>query len=258
MSNIHPTAMIAKSAKIDPSVKIGAYSVIGDKVCIAKDTIIHSHVVIDKNTLIGECNQIFPFATLGGDPQDLKYMGEETFLHIGDRNVIRESCTFHRGTGEEGVTKIGNDNLFMVNTHIAHDCLVGHDNVLANNVGLAGHVRVGNFVVIGGQSGVHQFCRIDDYAMVGAASLIVKDVAAFMMVAGNPAKESGLNVEGMRRKGWSKQTIGTLKLAHKIVFRSGLMTKEAVVELQKLVDEEPKVGLLIESIHHSTRGLVRG
>lgn len=258
MANIHPTAIIAESASIDPSVKIGAYSIIGENVNIGENTIIHSHVVIVKNTKIGRHNEIFSFAVLGEDPQDLKYGGEETFLEIGDDNRIRESCTFHRGTGDGGsFTKVGNNNLFMVNTHIAHDCVVGNNNIFANNVGIAGHIHIGNHVIVGGQSGIHQFCRVDDYAMIGAGSLIVKDVGAFMMVEGNPAKEKGLNLEGMRRKKWSAKTIATLRLAHKIAFRSGLMTTDAIVELEKLVADEPKVQLLINSIRQSRRGLTR-
>lgn len=258
MSNIHPTAIIDKTASIDPSVIIGAYSIIGENVNIGKKTIIHPHVIIGKNTTIGKHNEIFQFASIGEDPQDLKFAGEETFLEIGDDNRIREACTFHRGTADGGsFTKIGNNNLFMVNTHIAHDCVVGNNNVLANNVGVAGHVHIGNHVVVGGQSGIHQFCKIDDYAMIAAASLILKDVAAFLMVGGNPARAKGLNIEGMRRKNWSKETINILNQAYRIIFRSGLITKDAIKELEHLLPKEPKVQLLIDSIQNSERGLMR-
>lgn len=258
MSNIHPTAMIAQSASIDPSVLIGPYCIIGDNVNIGENTVLHSHVVIGKNTKIGRHNEIFQFASLGSDPQDLKYAGEETFLEIGDDNRIREACTFHRGTGDGGsFTKIGNNNLFMVNTHIAHDCVVGNNNVLANNVGIAGHVHIGNSVVVGGQSGIHQFCRIDDYSMVAAGTIIVKDVMAFAMVSGNPARTVGLNKEGMRRKKWSPQTIDTLMKAYHIVFRSGLVVSEAVERLEKLVADEPKIQMMIHSLRQSRRGMTR-
>lgn len=256
--HIHPTAIIDPTAEIHPSVKIGAYCIIGNDVTIGADSVLHSHVVVAKNTRIGERNEIFQFASIGEDCQDLKYQGEITWLEIGDDNKIREACSFHRGTAQDkGLTKIGSRNLFMVNTHIAHDCVVGDDNILANNVGVAGHVTIGNHVIVGGNSGIHQFCRIDDYSMVGGASLILKDVAAFNMVSGNPAKSYGLNIEGMRRKGWSKQTIDTLKDAYKIAFRSGLIKQEALDELQKLLTLEPKVQLLIDSLYHSERGLIR-
>ena len=203
-------------------------------------------------------NEIYQFASIGENPQDLKYAGEPTYLEIGDHNRIREACTIHRGTVQDrGITRIGNQNLLMVNVHIAHDCVVGDDNVLANNVGVAGHAHIGNHVIIGGQSGVHQFCRIDDYSMVGGASLIVKDVAAYVMASGNPAKAHGLNKEGMRRKGWSKDTIKALDEAYRLVFRSGLLRDEALDELTKLVEKEPKIQLLIDSINNSKRGLVR-
>ena len=256
--HIHPTAIIDPTAEIHPSVKIGAYCIIGNDVTIGADSVLHSHVVVAKNTRIGERNEIFQFASIGEDCQDLKYQGEITWLEIGDDNKIREACSFHRGTAQDkGLTKIGSRNLFMVNTHIAHDCVVGDDNILANNVGVAGHVTIGNHVIVGGNSGIHQFCRIDDYSMVGGASLILKDVAAFNMVSGNPAKSYGLNIEGMRRKGWSKQTIDTLKDAYKIAFRSGLIKQEALDELQKLLTLEPKVQLLIDSLSCSERGLIR-
>ena len=258
MSNIHPTAIIDKSASIDPSVIIGAYSIIGENVNIGENTVIHPHVIIGKNTKIGKHNEIFQFASLGSDPQDLKFAGEETFLEIGDDNRIREACTFHRGTSDGGnFTKIGNNNLFMVNTHIAHDCVVGNNNILANNVGVAGHVHIGNHVVIGGQSGIYQFCKIDDYSMIAGASLILKDVAAFLMVGGNPARAKGLNVEGMRRKKWSKDTIDALRQAYRIVFQSSLVTQDAIAELEKLAIHEPKVQMMINSIRQSERGLTR-
>lgn len=255
--NIHPTAIIDPSAIIHDSVQIGAYCVIGENVVIGENSRLKNHVVIAKNTTIGKNNQIFQFASLGDDPQDLKYAGEISHLVIGDNNIIREACSFHRGTGSGGVTSIGNHNLFMVNTHIAHDCVVGDYNVLANNVGVAGHVVIGDYVVIGGNSGIHQFCRIDSYSMTAGASLILKDVAAFVLVGGNPAKVYGLNTEGMRRKGWSKQTIDVLDKAYRLIFRSGLLKAEALLALLPLCQQEPKVQLLINSLQNSQRGLIR-
>lgn len=256
---IHPTAIIDPSATIHPSAKIGPYCIVGEKVTIGADTVLHRHVVITRNTRIGERNEIFQFASIGEDCQDLKYHGEETWLEIGNDNRIREACSIHRGTlQDKGLTKIGHGNLLMVNTHIAHDCVIGDDNVIANNVGIAGHVRVGSHVIIGGNSGVHQFCKIDDFCLIGGASLILKDVAAFNMVSGNPAKSHGLNIEGMRRKGWSKQTIDYLRHAYRLIFREGLTKAEAITALtENLLPHEPKVQLLIDSMLNSERGLVR-
>lgn len=256
---IHPTAIIDATAQLHPTVTVGPYCIVGHDVVIGAGTVLHSHVVVAKCTRIGERNEIFQFASIGEDCQDLKYKGEETWLEIGDDNKIREACSFHRGTAQDkGLTKIGNRNLFMVNTHIAHDCVVGDDNVIANNVGVAGHVKIGNQIVIGGNAGIHQFCKIDDYSMIGGASLILKDVAAFNMVSGNPAKSHGLNLEGMRRKGWSKQTIDHLREAYRVMFRSGLTKEEAIAALSKdLLPNEPKVQLLINSLMNSERGLVR-
>lgn len=257
--SIHPTAIVDASAIIHPSAQIGAYCIVGEQVSIGAETILHSHVVVKKWTKIGERNEIFQFASIGEDCQDLKYQGEETWLEIGDDNRIREACSIHRGTVQDkGLTKIGSRNLLMVNTHIAHDCVVGDDNVIANNVGIAGHVKIGNHIIIGGNSGVHQFCKIDDFALIGGASLILKDVAAFNMVSGNPAKSHGLNIEGMRRKGWSKDTINYLRQAYRLIFRSGLIKDEALRAVtEQVLPHEPLVQLLLDSLKNSERGLVR-
>lgn len=257
--NIHPTAIIHETANIHPNVHIGAYSIIGENVTIGADTIIHEHVVIRKWTRIGERNRFFQFCSIGEDCQDLKYQGEETWLEIGNDNTFRESCSVHRGTiQDKELTKIGNNNLFMGNTHIAHDCNIGNHNITANNVGIAGHVKIGNHIIIGGNSGIHQFCRIDDYSIVAGASLILKDVTAFSMVGGNPATSHGFNIEGMKRKNWSKETIQNLQKAYKIVFRSGLITADAIEKLtNEILPEEPLVQLLIDSINHSQRGIIR-
>lgn len=259
MSQIHPTAIIASSATIDDTAVIGPYCIVGDEVSIGAHTVLHRHVVIARLTRIGKYNQFYQFASIGEDPQDLKYAGERTWLEIGDHNVIREACSLHRGTAQDkALTKIGDNNLLMVNTHIAHDCLIGDDNVLANNVGIAGHVTIGNHAIIGGNSGIHQFCRVDDYSLVGGASLILKDVAAFTMVSGNPAAAHGLNIEGMRRKNWSKYTIDILRDAYRIVFRSGLTTSQALEILQQeYLSKEPKIQLLVDSLQQSKRGVVR-
>ena len=262
MSNhdlIHPTAIIDSSAKFAPDVKIGPYSVIGPNVTIGAGTQLHSHVVVGGYTRIGENNEIFQFASVGEVCQDLKYQGEETWLEIGNNNKIREHCSLHRGTVQDrGLTKIGDNNLLMVNTHIAHDCVIGDNNIFANNVGIAGHVRVGNFVVVGGNSGIHQFCKIDSYSMVGGASLILKDVPAYVMVSGNPAHAFGMNVEGMRRKGWSKNTIQGLREAFKLIYKENLTTAQAIEKINvDILPEVSEVQLLINSLLESKRGIVR-
>lgn len=259
MSQIHPTALISPSATIDDTAIIGPYCIVGDEVTIGAHTVLHRHVVVSKLTRIGTHNEFFQFASIGEDCQDLKYAGERTWLEIGDYNTIREACSLHRGTAQDkGLTKIGSHNLLMVNTHVAHDCVIGDHNVIANNVGVAGHVTIGDHIIIGGNSGIHQFCRVDDYSLVGGASLILKDVAAYTMVSGNPAKAHGLNVEGMRRKGWTQQSIDMLRQAYKTIFRSGLTSAQALTVLkEELLPQEPKVQLLIDSLEHTERGVVR-
>lgn len=256
---IHPTAIIDSSAKIADDVSIGPYSIIGAEVEIGSGCEIGPHVVIKGPTKIGKNNRIFQFATVGEECQDKKFKGERTYLEIGDNNVIRENCTIHRGTvQDESITRIGNNNLFMVNTHIAHDCVVGNDCIFANNAGLAGHVKVGNNVIIGGNTGVHQFCQIGSHAMTGGASLVLKDIPAFVMVFGNPAQATGMNFEGMRRRGWSSETIGLLKRAYKIVYRQGLTLEVAIAQLEAdILPVCPEVGLFIDSLKASTRGITR-
>jgi UDP-N-acetylglucosamine acyltransferase len=256
---IHSTAIIDSSAVIAKDVKIGPYTIIGPNVTIGSGTTVHSHVVIGANTRIGEGNEIFQFASVGEVCQDLKYAGEETWLEIGDNNKIREHCSLHRGTAQDqGLTKIGSNNLLMVNTHIAHDCVVGNNNIFANNVGVAGHVHIGDFVVVGGNSGIHQFCKIDSYSMIGGASLILKDVPAYVMVSGNPAHAFGLNIEGMRRKGWSKNVISGLRDAFKLIYKSGLTTEQSIQEITaNILPNIPEAQLLIDSLNESKRGIVR-
>jgi UDP-N-acetylglucosamine acyltransferase len=256
---IHPTAIIDPSAQLAEDVQIGAYCIIGPNVSIAAATKIHSHVVIAENTRIGQHNEIFQFCSIGERCQDLKYRGEETWLEIGDHNSIREHSSLHRGTvQDQSLTKVGSHNLLMVNTHIAHDCVIGDHNVIANNAGIAGHVHIADYVIIGGNSGVHQFCHIDSYSMIGGASLIVKDVPAFVMASGNPAHAFAMNFEGMRRKGWSQETIDGLKQAFKILYRSNLTTLQAIEQIeQQILPSVAQAQLLIDSLKKSKRGIVR-
>ncbi|WP_326518089.1 acyl-ACP--UDP-N-acetylglucosamine O-acyltransferase [Acinetobacter sp. CAAS 2-6] len=262
MSNndlIHSTAIIDSSAVIAPDVQIGPYCIIGPNVTIGAGTKLHSHVVVGGFTRIGQHNEIFQFASVGEVCQDLKYRGEETWLEIGDHNRIREHCSLHRGTVQDNsLTKIGSHNLLMVNTHIAHDCIVGDHNIFANNVGVAGHVHVGSHVVVGGNSGIHQFCKIDSYSMIGGASLIVKDVPAYVMASGNPAHAFGLNIEGMRRKGWSKDVIQGLREAFKLIYKANLTTEQAVAQIRtEILPQVPEAQLLVDSLENSARGIVR-
>jgi UDP-N-acetylglucosamine acyltransferase len=256
---IHPTAIIDSSAVLADDVIVGAYSIIGAEVELGAGCEISSHVVIKGPTKIGKNNRIFQFATVGEDCQDKKYQGERTFLEIGDNNVIRETCTIHRGTVQDnGITRIGNNNLFMVNVHIAHDCVVGNDCIFANNAGLAGHVKVGDGVIFGGNTGVHQFCQIGSHAMMGGASLVLKDIPAFVMVSGNPAQAAGMNFEGMRRRGWSSETITLLKRAYKIVYRQGLTLDVAIQQLeQDILPVCPEAALFIDTLKSATRGITR-
>ena len=262
MSNtdlIHPTAIIDDSAILAADVQVGPYCIIGPHVTIGAGTKLHSHVVVGGYTRIGEHNEIFQFASIGEVCQDLKYHGEETWLEIGDHNTIREHCSLHRGTvQDQGLTKIGSHNLLMVNTHIAHDCVVGNHNIMANNVGVAGHVHVGDHVILGGNSGIHQFCKIGSYSMVGAASLIVKDVPAYVMASGNPAHAFAMNFEGMRRKGWSKEVIQALREAFKLVYKAGLTKEQALERIRAdLLPQYAEIGLFVDSIEQSERGIVR-
>jgi UDP-N-acetylglucosamine acyltransferase len=255
---IHPSAIIDASAQLAPDVEVGAYSVIGPDVEIGAGTVIGPHVVVSRLTRIGERNRIFQFASVGEDGQDKKYKNEPTRLEIGDDNIIREFCSIHRGTAQDqGLTKIGDRNLFMTNVHIAHDCMIGNDCIIASGSGVSGHVHIGDQVILGGMTGVHQFCHIGSYAMTAGCSLVVKDVPAYVMVGGNPCKAFGMNFEGMRRKGWAAETIAALKRAYKVVYRDGLTLELALLELEKMVTETPEVQLFMDSLKASTRGIVR-
>ena len=255
---IHPTAIIDPSANLAADVEVGPYSIIGADVEIGAGTVIGSHVVIKGPTRIGERNRIFQFASVGEDCQDKKYQGEPTRLEIGDDNQIREYVSIHRGTvQDQGLTRIGSRNLLMTSVHIAHDVVMGSDCILATGTGIAGHVHIGDSVILGGMTGVHQFCIIGSYAMTAGCSLVVKDIPAYVMVGGNPASAYAMNFEGMRRRGWSNDTINTLKKAYRIVYRDKLTLEAAIVEAEKLVAECPEVGLFIDSLKASTRGIVR-
>ncbi len=258
MSDIHPTAVIDPSASIGEGVSIGPYSVIGADVTIGKGSWIGPHVVVNGPTTIGEENRIYQFASIGEAPQDLKYDGEPTRLEIGDRNTIRESVTINRGTpGGGGVTKVGNDNLFMAYIHIAHDCHVGNNVIFSNNTSLAGHATVGDCVILSGFTLVHQFCSIGSYAFTGMGSAISKDVPPYLIVNGNPSAPHGLNKVGLKRRGFSDETIRELLHAYKVLYRKGLTLDEAKLELAKMAEGSEEVKRFYDFIMASKRSVIR-
>ena len=261
-ANIHSTAIIHEGAQLHPSVTVGAYSVIGSHVKVGAGTRIGPHCVIEGYTTIGEDNQIFQFASLGAQPQDKKYAGEPTQLVIGDRNTIREFCTFNTGTAQDsGVTRVGNDNWIMAYVHIAHDCVVGNHTILANNATLAGHVHLGDWVILGGLTGVHQFVKIGAHAMSGFASRIAQDVPPYMMVEGNPLAVRGFNIEGLRRRGFTPERIQAVKQMHNLLYRQGLTLQAAQQSIGDLLTEIPEatadIALMQEFLQASTRGIAR-
>lgn len=255
---IHPSAIIDPTAKIAADVEIGPWTMIGADVEIGKGTWIGPHVVIKGPTKIGEGNKIFQFNSIGEDPQDKKFQGEITYLEIGDRNVIREFCTFNRGTAQDkGVTRIGNDNLFMAYVHLAHDCVVGNHTIFANNASLAGHVIIEDHAILSAYSGVLQFCRVGQHSFVSMGSLVHKDIPPFFKVAGYTPEPAGLNTVGLQRRGYSEETILQLKRAYKVIYRQGLTLKDSLLRLQDMVTECPPIQMLIEFIQQSERGIVR-
>lgn len=254
---IDERAIIDPSAKIAKNVKIGPWSIIGPQVEIGEGTQIGPHVVIKGATTIGKNNIIYQFASIGEDPQHINYKGEHTQLRIGDSNVIREFCTLHRGTVQGGgVTSIGNNNFLMSYVHIAHDCIVGNNTIFVNNASLSGHVKVANYAYIGGFVGIHQFCNVGAHSFISAA-MVSKDVPPYVIVTGNTATICGLNTVGLKRRGFSTETITMLRRAYNVLFRQGLNVKQALVELQKMVIQCPEVQLFIDSVNNSNRGLVR-
>ena len=255
---IHPSAIVDPGAEIAEDVEIGAYSIIGPNVIVDEGTLIGPHVVINGPTRIGKHNKIYQFASLGDAPQDKKYAGEATSLEIGDRNVIREYCTFNRGTKQDvGVTRIGDDNWIMAYVHIAHDCQVGNDTIFANNASLAGHVHIEDKVILGGFTAIHQFCRVGYHAFSGLGTIIRSDVPPYMMITGNPAVPHGINFEGLKRSGLTPDQIKVLKNAYKIIYKSGNRLQEAVDLLDELASQHEVVARLSEFIRQSTRGIVR-
>ncbi|MCP3722914.1 acyl-ACP--UDP-N-acetylglucosamine O-acyltransferase [Paraburkholderia sp. CNPSo 3272] len=262
MSRIHPTAVVESGAQIDESVEIGPFAVIGANVTIGARTKVGSHSVLEGHTTIGEDNTIGHYASIGGRPQDMKYKGEPTKLVIGSRNTIREFTTLHTGTVQDtGVTIIGDDNWIMAYVHVGHDCRLGNNVIMSSNAQLAGHVFVEDHAIVGGMTGVHQFVRIGAHSMVGGASALVQDVPPFVIAAGNKAVPHGINVEGLRRRGFSADAISVLRSAYRTLYKNGLSLEEAKVQLADLAqaggDGDVHVKALLDFVEQSQRGIIR-
>lgn len=255
---IHPSAIVEEGAIIHADVHVGPFCFIGPQVEIGAHTVLKSHVVVNGITRIGEGNQIYAFASLGEVNQDLKYAGEPTRVEIGRRNRIRESVTIHRGTVQGGeVTRVGNDNLLMVNAHVAHDCVVGDHCIMANNVTLGGHVAVDDYAIIGGMTAVHQFCIIGSHVMVGGCSGVAQDVPPFVIAQGNHATPFGLNIEGLKRRGFDRAALHAIRAVYKIIYRSGKTLDEVKPELETLAKGYPVANTFLEFLTRSQRGIVR-
>lgn len=251
-TSIHP------SAKIGNNVSIGPWTVIGPNVEVGDNTKIQSHVVIDRDTKIGKDNVIHSYAAIGGDPQDLSYRGEETYLEVGDGNIIREFVTINRGsTAGKGITRIGNKNFFLAYSHVAHDCELKNEILMVNNATLAGHVTIDDYVILGAFTAVHQFCRVGAYSFLSRATEISKDVPPYMLVRGLPGFPCGLNTVGLKRRGFSDETIRHLKKAYQIMYRRGLKFDDVKKELAELAKVCPEVQLIVDLIQASDRGIAR-
>ncbi|MBK6366192.1 MAG: acyl-ACP--UDP-N-acetylglucosamine O-acyltransferase [Polaromonas sp.] len=259
---IHPTAIVDANAVLHSSVEVGPYTVIGPYVRIGAGTRVGAHCVIEGHTTIGSDNHIFQFNSLGAIPQDKKYAGEPCELHIGNRNTIREFCTFNIGSpGDAGVTRVGDDNWIMAYVHIAHDCQVGNKTILANNTTLGGHVHLADWVIVGGLTGIHQFVKVGSHAMIGFSSAVTKDVPPFMMADGNPLSVRGFNAEGLRRRQFSAERIASIKQMYKLMYRVDHTMAKAVEDMQALSAATPAaaedIALVIDFIAASTRGVAR-
>jgi UDP-N-acetylglucosamine acyltransferase len=257
-SGIDPRALVSPQAELAPDVQVGAFAVIGADVVIGPGTRIGPHAVLNGPTRIGSDNQVFQFASIGDIPQDKKYRGERTELVIGDRNVFREFTTVNRGTVQDkGVTRIGNDNLFMVHVHVAHDCVIGNHCVFANVATLGGHVEIGDHVVMGGLSAVHQFCHIGDHAFVANNTAVTRDVPPYVMAVGQPAVPHSVNATGLARRGFSEEEIRHIKQAYRLLYRSDLKLADARAQIEQLAATQPELVRFVDFLARSTRSLIR-
>ena len=262
MTAIHPTAIVEPGAQLDDSVSVGAFSIVRAQVRIGAGTTIGPHCVIEGRTTVGRDNRIFQFCSIGAVPQDKKYAGEPTELQIGDRNEIREFCTFNLGTAQDaGITRLGDDNWVMAYVHLAHDVQVGNHTVLANNATLAGHVHVGDWVTVGGLTGVHQFVKIGAHAFLGFSSAVTQDVPPYMMVDGNPLAVRGFNIEGLRRRGFGPERLAAVKQMHRLLYRNGLTfdaARQAIVALAaEMPEAEGDITMMSEFLAGASRGIAR-
>ncbi len=254
---IHSTAIIHPKAEVASSCDIGPYCVIGENVVLGDDCKLHSHVVIDGHTRLGQGNEIFPFAAVGMKTQDLKYKGGHPRLEIGDHNVFREGVTVHCGTNDGEATVIGSNNLFIIQAHVAHDCILGSHIIMSGFAGLAGHVIVEDHAILGGYVAVHQFCRIGKFSMLGGCSKIVQDVPPFMIVDGNPGETRTVNKVGLERAGISEAAQTALRAAYKILFREGLIISNALAKIESELPPLPEVNHLVQFIRASQRGICK-
>jgi UDP-N-acetylglucosamine acyltransferase len=255
---IHATAIIEPGARIGNNVSIGAYSIVGANVVIGDDCWIGPHVVIQGPTRIGQRNRFYQFGSIGADPQDKKFHGENAILEIGDDNMFREFVTINRGTGDGGgITRIGNDNWLMAYVHMAHDCIVGNHTIFANAASLAGHVRVDDYAILGGFTLVHQFCQIGAHAFTSMGSVINRDVPPYVTVAGNFAEPKGINSEGLKRRGYAADKIMSIRRAYKTLYMSGLPLAEARNQIDQAAGADEELRMLVEFIDRSERSLIR-
>ena len=262
MARIHPTAIVDPQARLDSSVEVGAFSIIGAHVSIDAGTVIGPHVVIEGHTTIGKDNKFFQFSSIGAAPQDKKWSGEPTRLEVGDRNTIREFCTFNTGTVQDvGVTRLGNDNWISAYVHLAHDCQVGSNTIFSNNAQLAGHVEVGDWAILSGYAGVHQFCKIGAHAFVGMYTSLTQDVPPYVLVSGNPAAARGVNIEGMKRRGFTRPQIDAVRAAYKTIYRNGLTLDEAraALTVAQAVEDDgaQQYAEMLAFLGVANRGIVR-
>lgn len=263
MAKIHHSSIIDIRAELDEDVEVGPFCMVGPHVRIGAGTVLESHVVVKGLTTIGRNNRFFQGAAIGCEPQDKKYKGEETYLEIGDDNVVRENCTISTGTiQDQSITRVGSRNLLMANGHVAHDCVLGNDLIIANNVALAGHVHVDDCAVIGGQTGVHQFVHIGTRSMTGGVSGLTHDLPPYVICSGNPAKSFGLNLVGLRRAGFSSDTIGRIKGLYKALYMEGLMVAQAIERMDAQIADAPEeirpiLSAMRDFVANNTRGIVR-